>query len=92
MTLWHVVLVSWLGWGLSAAFWMVKWLPDPPPDGLAKFISVSIAGIVGGLVGGVIAYVASDPMPAAALVSALAGSLIVTGGWLAITLKGKMAR
>ncbi len=82
-----------VGWGLSAAYWMHIWLPDPPPDGLTKFISTSIAGIVGGVVGGaIIRALSSDPMPGYAVVGALAGSLIVTGALLAVTVKGRAGR
>ena len=81
-----------VGWGLSAAFWMLKWKPDPPPDGFSHFIRMSVAGIVGGILGGAIGAMSSNPMPSYPVVGAAAGSLILTGALLAMTVKGSAGR
>jgi uncharacterized membrane protein YeaQ/YmgE (transglycosylase-associated protein family) len=80
------------GWGLSSAFWIHIWMPDPPPDAFTRFIGTSVAGILGGLVGGaIVGAVSSDPMPAHSIAGALAGSAILTGALLASTFKGRKA-
>ena len=78
------------GWGLSSAFWIHIWMPDPPPDALTKFISTSVAGILGGLVGGaIVGGLFSDPMPGHSIAGALAGSAILTGVHLVATVKSR---
>ncbi len=80
--MYQYLYLAFLGWGLSMAFWMHIWRPDPPPDALRSFIMTSIAGIAGSLAGSAIFGVASsDPMPA------LAGSLIVVAGLRAVSAK-----
>jgi hypothetical protein len=96
----HLFLWAFLGWGLSSAFWMHIWLPDPPPPPLRSFITTSIAGIIGGIAGGgLIRALSSDPMPGRLVsvlsdpmpaLGALAGSLILTGALLAATAKSKV--
>jgi hypothetical protein len=88
----RILLSVIVGWGLSAAFWMHIWLPDPPPDGFTRFLSMSVAGIVGGVVGGAIGAMTSDPMPAHPVAGAAAGSLLLTGALLAMTVKGRAGR
>ncbi len=89
--MYHYVLLGFVGWGLSSAFWMHIWRPDPPPDALHSFISTSLAGILGSMAGGAVhGVVSSDPMPA--LASVLAGSLIAVGGLRAVMAKGRVGK
>lgn len=83
------VLLVLVGWGLSSLIYIGSPVNYPPPmERWTKLITISAAGIVGGPLGGAIIH-ASDPM--AGLVSALAGSAILTAVVLAATGKGRAA-
>jgi uncharacterized membrane protein YeaQ/YmgE (transglycosylase-associated protein family) len=59
----------------------IFWLPDPPPDWVSKYLTVSIAGIAGAVLGGLlITRVESNPMPGiSGIWAALAGASILVG-------------
>jgi hypothetical protein len=73
--------ILWLliGWGLSSWVLMrVFWLPDPPPDWLGRYVTVTVLGIAGAMAGGyAVSLVISDPMPG--IFGAAAAALIPIG-------------
>ena len=74
------IYVYWALIGLGLAPWvmMIFWLPDPPPDSLARYLVVSLVAAAGALFGGVVSsFVSSNPMPG--IVGALAGASAFVG-------------
>ena len=87
------VIALWvlLGFALSTWFMMHIWLPDPPPNVLAKYITILVAGAVGGVIGCFLAHgrASSDPMPG--IIAAAAGGLFLSGAVGFLTGAGRKA-
>ena len=69
------------GWALSSwALMRIFWLPDPPPDWIGRYITVSIAGILGGAGGGaLVSRMVLDPTPRVSIIGAFAGAMVLVG-------------
>jgi thiol:disulfide interchange protein len=91
MDTYAIALWALLGFALSTWFMMHIWLPDPPPNVLAKYITILVAGAVGGVIGGFLAHgrASSDPMPA--IIGAAAGGLFLSGAVGFLTGAGQRA-
>jgi hypothetical protein len=80
------------GGAIATAIMIHRWLPDPPPDLVGKFVVTLIVGVIGGVVGGALLHSlgsASDPMPG--IWGALTGGLILSGGLALFITKGRKA-
>ena len=78
------------GGGLSSTLMMLIWLPDPPPDRVARFIATLVAAVVGGIVGGYLvngSAAMSNPMPG---IVAAAGGGAILGAAVALLSAGRV--
>ena len=70
-----------VGAGVTVAFWMFRFRPDPPPPmrWLVVMLASFVGGAIGGALGGSVGIAGSNPMPGHNLVGAAALGLLAGG-------------